>query len=329
MEFDVQLAKEQTDNAPPGDWGTCEDDGSALGTHCRQVLEHVDSFSIMSRAYCVAVDGCRSVGGIFLPRLLRELGCEVIEVDCQPDGRFTRPLEPTPTALSALCDRVVARKCAVGFAVDPDADRLSLVDERGIAIGEEYSVALTVAHILGRNGGGTAVVNLSTSMMVDAAARAAGGRVIRTRIGEAHVVDTMLREKAEIGGEGNGGVIFPGVVPVRDSFSGIALILQLLAKTGKRLSQLVSELPRYTMIKTKFSCDLDEAPQRIEAIALKYRDHRINTADGLRIDWPEKKSWVHIRPSNTEPIIRVIAESPSQDETGRLIDRLATEAGLS
>ena len=314
----VELTREQTDHASAATCGTSSDDDTALETHCRLVLKNIESAAIVSQAYSVAVDGCRSVGGIFLPRLLRELGCKVIEVDCEPDGQFTRPLEPTPSSLGRLCECVKARECAVGFAVDPDADRLSLVDERGVAIGEEYTLALAVAHVLLRDGGKTAVANLSTSMMVDAAAALAGGRVLRTPIGEIHVVEAILRENAEIGGEGNGGVIYPRVHPIRDTLSGAALILEAMALDGQPLSALAAQLPKTTMLKDKIAIQSFPSADWVSRAARKVTDTSVDITDGLKVIYED--GWYHVRLSNTEPVCRIMAEATSEDRAYRLME---------
>ncbi|HOE13009.1 MAG TPA: phosphoglucosamine mutase [bacterium] len=314
----VELAQDTDGHATGTTCGQSQDNDMALGIHCRRVHSHIESLAIIARAYFVAVDGCRSVGGIFLPRLLRELGCEVIELDCEADGRFTRPLEPNPAVLERLCERVRSRKCAVGFAVDPDADRLSLVDEQGVAIGEEYTLALAVKHVLSRRGGGTAVVNLSSSMMVDAAATLAGGRVVRTPIGEAHVVEGMIREKAVIGGEGNGGVIFPDIHPGRDAMAAAGLILEAMALSGKPLSALAAELPKTTILKDKLEIASFPGPDWVQRAAAGISHGTIDTTDGLKVILPD--GWYHVRLSNTEPIFRNMAEAATSERAQLLLD---------
>jgi phosphomannomutase len=201
----------------------------------------------------------------------------------------------------------------VGFAQDPDADRLAIVDENGTYIGEEYTLALAARLILAKRPGAVAAANLSTSRMIDDIAASYGGRVVRTPVGEANVVQGMLANHSTIGGEGNGGVIDPRIVPGRDSLVAIAYILQLMADTGKSISQMVKELPRYDIIKTKFECRREDANRAVEAIKAAFSatpGTKVDTQDGIRIDWPD--SWVHARPSNTEPIMRIIAEAPSR-----------------
>jgi phosphomannomutase len=204
---------------------------------------------------------------------------------------------------------VKRQRAQVGFAQDPDADRLAVIDERGNYIGEEYSLALCAKWVLSRKPG-IVVTNLSTSRMLEDIAAATGSRVVRTPVGEANVIDTMLREHAMIGGEGNGGVIDPRIVRGRDSLVGIAYVLSLMASTGKTVSQLVADIPRYEIVKTKFECRREDANRAVEAIKTQFSGNRADTQDGIRIDWD--RAWVHARPSNTEPIMRIIAEAPDR-----------------
>jgi phosphomannomutase len=242
--------------------------------------------------------------------MLSKLGSQLVHMNATPNGQFPHDPEPTAGNLKSLCDEVKRQKAACGFAQDPDADRLAIIDEQGNYIGEEYSLALCAKWILSKRPGGVAVTNLSTSRMLDDIAAAHDGRVIRTPVGEANVIDTMLRERAVIGGEGNGGVIDPRIVPGRDSLVGIAYVLQLLASTGKTLSQIVAEIPRYEIVKTKFDCRREDANRAVEALKGEFGHEKIDTQDGIRIDWD--RAWVHARPSNTEPIMRIIAEAPDR-----------------
>jgi phosphomannomutase len=203
---------------------------------------------------------------------------------------------------------VKRQKSHVGFAQDPDADRLAIVDENGRYIGEEYTLALCAWHVLSKKRGAVAVTNLSTSRMLDDVAAKFAGTVLRTPVGEANVIQAILANNAPIGGEGNGGVIDTRIVPGRDSLVGIAYVLQLMSDTGKSISRLVSEIPRYEIVKTKFPCRREDAERAVEAVRQAFADQQIDTQDGIRIDWDD--SWVHARPSNTEPIMRLIAEAP-------------------
>ncbi|HWE01667.1 MAG TPA: phosphoglucosamine mutase [Tepidisphaeraceae bacterium] len=284
--------------------------GQTHALHIQKVLEHVDVLGISSKRVKVVLDSVNGAGSVVTAMLLSRLGCQVVHMNATPDGQFPHEPEPTAKNLVALCDEVRRQKAAVGFAQDPDADRLAIVDENGNYIGEEYSLVLGAQWIMSRKAGAVAVANLSSSRMLDDIAAAHGGRVIRTPVGEASVVDCMLRNNASIGGEGNGGVIDPRVVPGRDSLVGIAYVLQLMAATRKSIGQLVAEIPRYEIVKTKFDCKRDDADRAVEAIKKHFAHERIDAQDGIRIDW--ENAWVHARPSNTEPIMRIIAEAPDR-----------------
>lgn len=336
--FDVERAKKIKDgfysetpgHVPAGECGRLEHNGQTHERHVARVLETCDPKlleQIRSRKFHVVLDSINGAGCVGTPRLLEQFGCRVTHLNGEPSGRFAHTPEPTAENLTQLAAAVREAGADVGFAQDPDADRLAVVDERGTYIGEEYTLVLASGFVLERTPGSVAA-NLSTSRMIDDLAARYGQKVIRTPVGEANVARAVIDNKCPIGGEGNGGVIYPNVVPVRDSFVGMGLILQLLARTGRRLSELVNELPKYSMIKTKFACDLERVAPMCSELEKRYADQQINTADGLRIDWPAKKSWVHIRGSNTEPIIRIIAEAPAESEARALIDELAAAAGL-
>ncbi|HZL33723.1 MAG TPA: phosphoglucosamine mutase [Tepidisphaeraceae bacterium] len=275
--------------------------------HVKRVLEHVDVLGISTKRYKVVVDSVNGAGCVTSATLLGKLGCQLVHLHATPDGRFPHEPEPTAKNLTGLCEEVRRQKANVGFAQDPDADRLAIVDENGTYIGEEYSLALAAQWMLSRKPGGIAVTNLSSSRMLDDIAARYGGRVIRTPVGEANVIDAMLKNNASIGGEGNGGVIDPRIVPGRDSLVGIAYVLQLMASTGKSIAQLVAELPRYEIVKTKFECRREDAERAVQAVTKHFAQERVDLQDGIRIDWED--AWVHARPSNTEPIMRIIAEA--------------------
>jgi phosphomannomutase len=277
--------------------------------HVKRVLDYVDVLGISTRRYKVVVDSVNGAGCVTSATLLSKLGCQVVHLNNTPDGRFPHEPEPTAANLTQLAAEVTRQKAHVGFAQDPDADRLAIVDENGTYIGEEYSLALCAKYMLSKKPG-VAVANLSSSRMLDDIAAASGSRVVRTSVGEANVVQGMLAHGATIGGEGNGGVIDTRIVPGRDSLVGMAYVLQLMAATGKSVSQLVAEIPRYTIVKTKFECRREDANRAVEAIKQQFTREKVDTQDGIRIDWPQ--SWVHARPSNTEPIMRIIAEAPTR-----------------
>ncbi len=288
--------------------------------HVKRVLDYVDVLGISSRRYKVVLDSVNGAGCVATAMLLGRLGCQVVHMNNVPDGKFPHEPEPTAANLTSLCDEVRRQKAAVGFAQDPDADRLAIVDENGTYIGEEYSLALAARWMLSRKAGAIAVTNLSSSRMLDDIAAQFGGSVLRTPVGEASVVDCMARNNATIGGEGNGGVIDPRIVPGRDSLVGMAYVLQLMAATGKSISQLVAELPRYEIVKTKFECRREDADRAVVAIKREFATERIDTQDGIRIDWD--RAWVHARPSNTEPIMRIIAEGPDRETAEAKVARV-------
>jgi len=284
--------------------------------HVKRVLEHVDVVGISSKRYKVVLDSVNGAGCVATATLLSKLGCQLVHLNGSPDGRFPHEPEPTEKNLVSLSDDVRRHHAAVGFAQDPDADRLAIVDEAGTYIGEEYSLALCAKWVLSRRPG-VAVTNLSSSRMLDDIAAACNSQVRRTPVGEANVVQAMLAHNAVIGGEGNGGVIDPRIVPGRDSLVGMAYVLQLMAATNLSISQLVAQIPRYIIIKTKFPCRLEEANRVVAALKSRFASEKIDAQDGIRIDWP--RAWLHARPSNTEPIMRIIAEAPDRSTAEKLI----------
>ena len=286
--------------------------GDTHALHVKKVLERVDVLGISSKRYKVVLDSVNGAGCVATATLLNKLGCQLVHLNGTPDGRFAHEPEPTAQNLTGLADEVRRQRAAVGFAQDPDADRVAIVDENGTYIGEEYSLALAAALVLSKKPGGVTAANLSTSRMIDDIAARHGGRVVRTPVGEANVIQAMLAHGATIGGEGNGGVIDPRIVPGRDSLVGMAYVLQLMATSGKTVSRLVADLPRYEIVKTKFECRREDANRAVEAVKKAFASEKVDTQDGIRIDWD--RAWVHARPSNTEPIMRIIAEAPDRAE---------------
>jgi phosphomannomutase len=268
----------------------------------------------------VALDCVRGAGASAIPPLLERLSCRVHGINLEMDGRFPRPPEPVPENLGELSALVRKTRADIGFAVDPDVDRLALVDETGAPIGEDYTLAFAVRAVLdGRRSGGTAptvVVNLSTSLVVEDAARSAGARFIRAPVGEANVARTIRQECALIGGEGNGGVMLPELHVGRDAPLGVALILHLLAQTGVTLSRLVAESPRYSIVKAKAPRGSD-LPLLYQRLRQRFSDAAADERDGLRLAWADR--WLHVRPSGTEPIVRLIAEAPTRADAAALV----------
>jgi phosphomannomutase len=279
--------------------------------HVDRVLSHVDVLGIASKRFKVVIDSINGAGCVGGSTLLSKLGCNIIQINGEPTGQFAHEPEPTEKNLTDLCSEVRRQKAHVGFAQDPDADRLAIVDENGRYIGEEYTLALASEYILRKKPGSLAAANLSTSRMLDDIAARHGGRVIRTPVGEANVVEGMLAHGAIIGGEGNGGVIDPRIVAGRDSLTSIAYTLALMAEENRPLSQIVDSLPRYVIIKDKFECRREDADRAVAALKQHFASEKVDTQDGIRIDWPD--AWVHARPSNTEPIMRIIAEAPTRE----------------
>jgi phosphomannomutase len=286
--------------------------------HVDRILKHVDVAAIHRAKLRVVLDSVHGAGGPATALLLRELGVDVVHRYAEPTGLFPHNPEPTAENLVTLSAAVKEAGAAVGFAQDPDADRLALVDETGVYIGEEYTLALCAAHVLSTTAG-KSVANLSSSRMLDDVAAKVGQSVIRTPVGEANVANAMRESGAIIGGEGNGGIIWPKVVYVRDSLVGVALVLEMLAKTGNTLSQVVQQIPRYAIVKDKLPIQPGMADRTIAALKQAYSGGtaRVDLQDGIRID--VGNSWVHVRPSNTEPIMRIIAEAPDDAAARQLI----------
>ena len=317
-------------------------DGGAVERHLEAVMKlpAVDVEGIRKRGFTVALDAVRGAGGPVMRALLERFGCEVAGINLETDGRFPRPPEPVPENLGGLASLVKRSGAALGIAVDPDVDRLAIVDETGAPIGEDYTLAFAVHAVLGakpsdsRTVGPTGahqsdrptvrlvVCNLSTSLVVEDAAREYGAEVIRTPVGEVHVARAILRLGAAIGGEGNGGVMYPALHAGRDAPVAAALLLTLLARQGKRVSELVAAAPRYTIVKAKAERGTRNAERGMEdvyaALRRLFPDASVDTQDGLRLAWRDR--WLHVRPSNTEPIIRLIAEAPSGTGAQELVD---------
>jgi phosphomannomutase len=314
--------------------GTASSEEGWIHRHLDAVLAlpSLDIPAIRSRRFRVVVDCVNASGGAIVPLLLGRLGCESVLMNCGVDGVFAHPPEPVPENLTALAERVRNERADLGIAVDPDADRLVLITEQGEPYGEEYTIATVIRFVLGRErargitGPLTVVVNLSTTRAVEDIAAAYGAAVVRTPVGEINVARRMLDTGAVIGGEGSGGVILPSIHPGRDAMVGIPLILQMLLEHGGPLSALRAALPRYAIAKGKIHLTHGSPDRILNALQGRYAaTARINTDDGLRIDFPD--SWVHLRKSNTEPVVRVIAEARSQDEAAALLQTFSREIG--
>ena len=312
-----------TTGIPYATWdrlGSVIPDGDAAARHLAAVLAipYVDVEAIRKRRFKVALDCVRGAGSTIMPMLLEALGCDVVSINMEPDGRFPREPEPIPENLSDLEGLVKESGADIGFAVDPDVDRLAIVSEQGRAIGEDYTLALAARLVL-RHRHGPVVTNLSTSLLVEDVAREAGVRAIRAPVGEVNVATRMRSENAPVGGEGNGGVILPEVHLGRDAPIGAALLLQLLVEEGRSLSQVAGSLPSYVIVKDKLARPNASLDVVYGALRSAFSDAAADTQDGLRLAWSDR--WVHVRPSGTEPIVRVIAEAPDEAQARELVRR--------
>ncbi|MHC4460988.1 MAG: phosphoglucosamine mutase [Planctomycetota bacterium] len=297
--------------------GQATSDNQTDAIHIAKVLAIVDKEVIRAGKFTVVLDSVNGAGGRVTKKLLAELGCEFTAVNDEPTGLFAHAPEPTIENLTGLCEVVKNKGAEIGFGQDPDADRLAIVDEAGTYIGEEYSLALAAKYIFSKKTG-KAATNLSTSRMLDDIAEKAGGRVVRTAVGEANVAAAMVEHNCIIGGEGNGGVIDLRVSPIRDSLVGIALVLQLMAETGKRISQLVGEIGGYYMSKDKFVAEQTKAQRILKSAKKRFSDAKLDTTDGCRFDFDD--GWLHLRVSNTEPVMRMIVEAKDRRSAQKYID---------
>lgn len=297
-----------------------------LDYHINKVLAlpEVNREAIAGAGFTVVVDAVNSVGGIAIPALLKSLGVNnIVCVNCVPDGKFSHNPEPLPEHLVTLAEAVVKNRADIGIAVDPDVDRLALVNEDGTFFGEEYTLVAVADYILSRKSGNT-VSNLSSSRALKIVTGKHGGSYLATPVGEVHVVTGMKETHAIIGGEGNGGIIFPALHYGRDALVGVALFLSHLATAGKKMTVIRSEYPVFAMAKKKIDLPAGtDVAGILSAIEKKYAEHPLITSDGLKIEFPD--CWVHLRKSNTEPIIRVYTEAGSAEEAEALGTRFVHE----
>ena len=299
---------------PPDSLGVVSDYSTANEEHIDKVLaaKCIDTDNIRKNNFKVVIDAVNGAGSFILPMLCERLDCEVITMNCSGDGNFSRIPEPLAENLGALEQKVLEVGADIGFATDPDGDRLSIVSNKGKAIGEEYTLVLAVKNYLNFQES-MVVTNLSTSMMLDNITN----KTIRTRIGEAHVVQKMNKLNISIGGEGNGGVILKEVHLGRDSLVAVSMILSLLSISGKSISDEICSIPKYLMVKDKILLNSKIDFDSLESI---FDCDEINRLDGIKFSWSDK--WIHIRKSNTEPIIRIFAEAPTKDEVDELVNTL-------
>lgn len=286
--------------------------------HADQILANINVEAIRAKKFKIAVDMINASACVMDPYLFEQLGVELIPLNNIPNGKFGHRPEPLRENLTDISKLAKEAKTDLGFVHDPDADRLVVLDENGEVISEEYSIALAIENILSKNPGKPIVLNLSTSQKGADIAKEYGGECFRSKIGEGFVVEQMLKHNAIIGGEGNGGVIYPKINTARDSFTGIGLILELLAERNKTVSEIIAEIPQYIIKKDKWPIggDLNEMYKKLKE---KFKDTKIDEQDGIRFDFSDS-SWIHLRPSNTEPIIRLFGEAKTEERINELFE---------
>ena len=319
--LDFALTRE-IPRAPWDALGTPREDTGATERHLQAVLSlpSLDVEAVRARAFTVALDCVRGAGAALMLPLLDALGCRVVAINAEMDGRFPRDPEPTAENLGDLCALVSGERADLGLAVDPDVDRLSLVNEKGKALGEDLTLALAASAVLRRTPG-IVVTNLSTSQAVEDVASAYDSTVVRAPVGEINVARRMQSEGAVVGGEGNGGVIFPELHHTRDAAVAAALILQHLVDEGSSLSEAAGRWPSYSIVKKKVSFPRESLPDAYRVLEADLEGDAVDRSDGLRLSWSRRSAWLHVRPSGTEPVVRLIAEAPEADAAEELIER--------
>ena len=282
-------------------------------------LKCIDLNQIQRRHFKIVIDAVNGAGAYALPGMLESLGCEVIELNCEPDGNFTRGTEPLPENLKDLCQAVISHDADAGFAVDPDADRLAVVNEKGEPLGEEYTLVLAADGYLNDTVKNEKfVVNLSTSLALEKLAESKNCSVIRSAVGEINVVNKMNEIGSDLGGEGNGGVILRECHLGRDSLVAVTMVLNRLSQSNETLSEIHQSLPQFEIIKDKVSLEGIDPEELIRKVSGLFNDADKNTLDGIKFTWDDK--WVHLRKSNTEPIMRIYAEAPNKDSAKKLVE---------
>ncbi len=314
-----ELKTEANETYTPSENFTEEDNKKFRDIHIEEILKNLDVNLIKNKKYKVAIDTINSAGSIIAPEFLKKLGCEVITINGDQSGNFAHEPEPLVKNLSQLREKMTKNTFDIGFAVDPDADRLVIANELGEILSEEYTLVLALKDIIEKDLSDI-VVNMSTSRMCEDIAKNFGKKVFRSKVGELNVVNKMFETGSHISGEGNGALIYPKINTARDSLVSIGLILELLAKENKKVSQVVNEIPKYIMKKEKFTFggNLDSLYQKLR---IKFQDAlTINDLDGLRFDWTD--SWVHVRPSNTEPKTWIISEATTKERVDNLFTQV-------
>jgi len=320
--FDIYSQGDLAFNAE-SDYREVRYENEAFEYHCKKIFEHINVEAIKKCHFKVAVDCCNGVGALFSRNFLERLGCEVYTVFDRLEGVFERPPEPLEVNLGCLCETVKKHHCAVGFAHDPDGDRMALVDNTGRALGTQYTIVLAAEHVLSDSPGPVAV-NIQTTRAVEDVAASYGCEVFYSKVGEINVVEKMLECGAEIGGEGNSaGVIWRKIHSGRDSYVAMALVLEMLAQGGESLSDIVGSLPFYSNISRKMPCLPYPAREVILELSRRYAYAKPLTFDGLRINFDN--GWVLVRSSNTEPVLRLTAEANSEKEATIILEKFSNE----
>lgn len=294
----------------------------ATDLHIQTIVEVLGPVPTRKKKLRVVLDACNGAGSLVGPKLLEALGAEVFAINVTPNGSFPRPAEPLAENLADLCTAVKAHQADVGFAQDMDADRLAIVSEEGVAIGEEYTLLLATVQVLGKHPG-PVVANLSTTSTLQDVVNRFGCPLFLSKIGEVNVTEEMQKRGAVIGGEGNGGVIYPPLNFARDSLVGMALILHLLAETGQTITELVNALPQFTMIKEKLVCPSDKISVMLRMLRQEYAAYPMDLRDGVKVSLPN--GWFLVRGSNTEPIVRVIAEAEREADAREIFNRVYSQ----
>ena len=307
--------------------GRMSSDAEIVKFHRKKILDFIDKKSIENKNFKVALDTVNGAGGDSSIDLLQELGCKIKDINTEPTGIFAHPPEPTPKNLTELSELIKKEDIDVGFALDPDGDRLVIADEKGCVISEELTLALCVKHYLSNYEKTDVVINLSTSRVIEDVAKEYGCKVARVPTGEINVTEEMEKIGSTIGGEGNGGIIAYKINKCRDALVGIALILEMLAKTNKKLSEIIKQLPEYTLIKEKIEGENIDFAKVESSIKEIFKNEKIDTRDGIRVDFSDK--WVLIRKSNTEPIVRIFAEAKTQSLAYELIEKVKNITQIS
>jgi phosphomannomutase len=310
-----------SEKAPLAEWDkiTVPDfNATAVSFHKNRILSlpFIDVKAIQKRRFKVVLDCNHGAAGVMGRSFLEELGCDVVALGESPDGKFAHPCEPIPENLGMLCQAVLREKADIGFAIDPDGDRVAIVSEQGKAIGEEFTLAIGTKCILSRKKG-PVTLNLSTSRMAEDIAKSYGCSCFRTPVGEINVSSEMKRNGSVVGGEGNGGVMIPEVQCCRDAFGGMALCLQFLVDRKESVSRAIAGLPAFIMRKETVPIGTMNADELLEKVFKKFSDAKVDRQDGLHFSWPD--CWIHVRKSNTEPILRIIAEGKTEEQVAQLI----------